>query len=124
MGPRVLRFEARWLKEVQFREIVEEAWQASGTHVQMNDLAGRLSHVHKALHHWDRTVLKNSSKKLKRVQKELDAVAREALTPENVTRQKELADEVEWLLEQEEIYHAQRSRIDWLNFGDKNTSYF
>jgi hypothetical protein len=35
-----------------------------------------------------------------------------------------LAKEIEGLLEQEEIYWAQRSRLNWLQHGDKNTSYF
>lgn len=46
------------------------------------------------------------------------------LSQENVTRQRELADELEQLLQIEEIHWAQRSRINWLMFGDKNTSYF
>jgi endonuclease/exonuclease/phosphatase family metal-dependent hydrolase len=30
-GPSVLRFEARWLKEARFKEIVEEAWENSAS---------------------------------------------------------------------------------------------
>ena len=37
---------------------------------------------------------------------------------------KELAKEVKFLLEQEEIRWAQRSRLNWLQHGDENTSYF
>lgn len=51
-------------------------------------------------------------------------MSRDVFSPENVTRQKELAEELERLLEQEEMYWAQRSRINWLKYGDKNTSYF
>lgn len=80
--------------------------------------------MHKAFHHWDKTVLRNSSKKMKRVQRELEAVSRDSLSPENIAHQKELADELERLLEQKELYWAQRSRIQWLKYGDKNTSYF
>jgi hypothetical protein len=46
------------------------------------------------------------------------------LSEANIARQKELALEIEKLLEQEEIHWAQRSRVNWLQFGDKNTSYF
>ena len=51
-------------------------------------------------------------------------MTREAITDENLAKQKEISLEIEKLLEQEEIYWAQRGRIDWLLFGDKNTNYF
>jgi hypothetical protein len=54
----------------------------------------------------------------------MENVARGDLTDENVARQKELATEIENFLVQEEIHWAQRSRVNWLQFGDKNTSYF
>ena len=54
----------------------------------------------------------------------MERIARDTLTDANITRQKEIALEIEKLLEQEEIYWAQRSRINWLQFSDKNTSYF
>jgi hypothetical protein len=71
------------------------------------DLAGRLAHVHDQLHRWDQTVLKSTSKCIKSAQKEMETVARGALTNENVARQKELATEIEKLLVQEEIHWAQ-----------------
>lgn len=37
--PSVLRFEAKWLKENRFREVMEEAWQTSDTQIQTSDLA-------------------------------------------------------------------------------------
>ena len=41
-----------------------------------------------------------------------------------MARQRELAEEIDKLLEQEELHWFQRSRINWLLFGDKNTSFF
>lgn len=115
-GPKIMRFEVRWPKEAKFRE-------AASPHGP-SDLANRLSYVHKAHHHWDKTVLRNSTKKLKKIQRELETVTRDVLSPENLARQKELADEIERLLQQEELYWAQRSRINWLSYGDQNTSHF
>ena len=120
----VLRFEARWLREEKFREVVEEAWQSSGPEQQNIGLACRLAYVHEQLHRWDKTVLRKSSKKIKKVQRELEQVSRDVLSQENVTKQKELAEELEQLLQMEEIHWAQRSSINWLMFGDRNTSYY
>jgi hypothetical protein len=76
------------------------------------------------LHKWDRYTLQSSKRRLRSAQRELERVAVDALTNENVTKQKEIAVEIERLLEQEEIHWAQRSRVNWLQFGDKNTSFF
>jgi hypothetical protein len=47
----VLRFEAHWLKEARFREVVEEAWGDS--EYSNESLAGRLANVHEKLHCWN-----------------------------------------------------------------------
>ena len=80
--------------------------------------------IHKDLHVWDRSVLKGTKNKLRSVKKEMEEVSRRELSSENVARQKELAMEIEKLLEMEEMYWAQRSRLNWLQFGDRNTAYF
>jgi hypothetical protein len=123
-GPNFLRFEARWLKEPNFYEVVEGAWDASGNPFQPRDLAGRLAVVHKRLHQWDRSVLKGPKRKLKAARKELEEITRSDLTAENIAKEKDLAMEIEKLLEQEELHWSQRSRINWLQFGDRNTGFF
>lgn len=123
-GPSLLRFEARWLKEKDFAEIVQSAWEHSGLTVQSGSLAARLAIVHENLHKWDKAVLKRTKNKLRGTRRELEKVAAQALTSENIVRQKELSEEVEKLLEMEEIHWAIRSRVDWLQFGDRNTDYF
>ena len=63
-GSSVLRFEARWLKEKDFRGVVQGAWEAS-EFSNFGGLAGRLALVHDRLHRWDRSVLKSSKNKIK-----------------------------------------------------------
>jgi hypothetical protein len=119
-GRALLRFEARWLKEKSFRQVVTDAWEAS-SHQAANGLADRLSVVHDNLHRWDRMILKKPQKKINSIKKEVEDLTRSDLTEENIAREKELVDELEKLLEQEETYWAQRSRVNWLKHGDKNT---
>ena len=102
-GPSVLRFEAKWLKESQFQHVVENAWEQSSMHAGSGGLAGKLAVVHSLLHKWDWTVLQNSSRKLRMEKKDFEKVAAGPLSEESVIRQKELAQEIEFLLEQEEI---------------------
>jgi hypothetical protein len=122
-GPFVLRFEARWLKEKKITEVVDDAWQAS-EYLDHNGLASRLALVHDNLHRWDRTVLKKPQNRIKSVKRELEELTRSDISDVNIAREKELAKEIEKLLEQEELFWAQRSRVNWLQFGDKNTNFF
>jgi hypothetical protein len=118
----VLRFEAKWLREARFNEIVEAAWD--NTRNSSLDLAGRLHKIHSDLHHWDRSVLQRNRKRIRAAQRELEQVSVSDLIADNVKKHEEIAKEIEKLLEQEELHWAQRSRINWLQHGDKNTSYF
>jgi hypothetical protein len=111
-GPAVLRFEARWLKEKNFMEIVQGAWDADGPGNLNNSLAGKLARVHDHLHKWDKSVLKRTKNNLRKTQRELEVVVRKSLTPENIARQKELSEEIELLLEMKEQHWAQRSRVN------------
>lgn len=87
-------------------------------------LAGKLAVVHDLLHKWDHTVLHSTNRRMRTTRKDYERVASGPLSDENIARQSELAREIEFLLEQEEIKWAQRSRLNWLQHGDKNTSYF
>ena len=83
-GPSVLRFEAKWLKESQFQQVVESAWACSAAQATSNDLAGKLLIVHELLHKWDRSVLQKTNRKVRSAQKDLERVATGPLTDENV----------------------------------------
>ena len=112
--PTVLRFEAKWLKEPNFQQVLEEAWTRSGQWGAGLGLASKLEMVHSLLHKWDHTVLKSTSKRLRTAQRKYESAASGALSDENIRLQKELAKEIEFLLEQEEIRWSQRSRLNWL----------
>jgi hypothetical protein len=54
----------------------------------------------------------------------LENVVSQSLSPENLARQRELSEEIEKLLEMEEMHWAQRCRVNWLQYGDRNINYF
>ena len=54
----------------------------------------------------------------------MEDVSRRKLFSANIVRQKELAMEIEKLLDMEEMHWAQRSRLSWLQFEDCNTAYY
>ena len=98
-GPAMLRFEAKWLKEAHFQQVVEEAWEQAGVQIQTGSLAGKLSVVHNLLHKWDKNVLQNTKRRIRNSQKEMEKVLSGPLNDETIQQQKELAKVIEELLE-------------------------
>ena len=114
------KFEAKWLHEKVFSEEVQRAWNLAGTE---NGVLARLSRMHDMLHAWDIRVLQ-PKRRLRMAQRELQKSMDGPISDENETKAKEMANLIELLLEQEEIYWSQRSRANWIQFEDRNTSIF
>jgi hypothetical protein len=122
-GPRLKHFEAKWLRESGFRQVVQRAWDEAAS-ISEDGVLGRLSRMHDSLHAWDSHVLRKPKRRLHKAQRELEKAMNGPISDENESKAKEMADLIELLLEQDEVYWAQRSRADWLQFGDRNTSFF
>jgi hypothetical protein len=71
-GPR--RFEAKWLREPKFREVVERAW--GEVEHQSGGVLGKLNKVHEILHQWNDSVLKQPKKNIRQAQRELEKAMR------------------------------------------------
>jgi hypothetical protein len=121
-GPRW--FEAKWLRDKNLREVVQNAWNGASHVIPEGNVLGRLSHLHGALHDWDNSVLKAPKKRLWRAQREFEKAVSGIISDESEAKAKEIADLIEMLLEQEEVRWFQRSRANWLQQGDRNTSFF
>ena len=67
--------------------------------------------------------LEKNKEKIRSAQRELEQITRGDVSESNLARQRELAEEIDKLLEQEELHWFQRRRINWLLFGDR-TSFF
>jgi hypothetical protein len=119
-----IKFEAKWLHEKDFIEVVEQAWHNANEATAGSGVLDRLAHMHKALHDWDRHILKQPRKRIRKAQKKLDSAMNGPMTDENEKIAKEMTDLVEMLLQQEEVHWLQRSRANWLTQGDRNTNFF
>ena len=69
-------------------------------------------------------MLKKPKKRLRKAQRDLEQVMTGPMTDENEIKRKELAELIEYLLELEEIQSMQRSPVDWLRYGYRNTAFF
>jgi hypothetical protein len=93
------RFEACWLREEEFRDVVLHAWEDAAVANPGARVLGKLGHLHEALHVWDRSILKKPKKRIRQVQREFETAVSGAISDESEAKAKELAELIELPLE-------------------------
>ncbi|KAG2598477.1 hypothetical protein PVAP13_5KG367307, partial [Panicum virgatum] len=120
---RILRYKIMWERVESLPETIKAAWESVGTANDLGDVTKKLGAVMTALKTW-------SSEHFGPVTKELEAVRAQvehlmlADPIENRNTIKRLYNRMDELLYREEMMWLQRSRISWLQEGDRNTGFF
>ena len=121
-GSNSFKFEATWLKEEDCRGVVEEAWNSGVDGV--GNLSSHLRGVACSLKDWSSNVLGGLEKRLKQAKRELERWRRAPICDESVGREAVWSFKVDRLEEQIDTYWKQRAHINWLQLGDRSTSFF
>lgn len=117
------KFEVRWLQKEGCEELVKKAWQdafgagAGSVKEGLHDVAG-------VLVDWNRNVLGDLEKRIKKIKKELEVCRKGGLTERSVQMEQVLRYRLEKLEEQKDTYWKQRAHVESLKQGDRNTKNF
>ncbi|XP_038977767.1 uncharacterized protein LOC120108255 [Phoenix dactylifera] len=123
------RFEKLWLSYPQSWDVVREAWSASVRGDAMQRVSRRLELTKRRLRRWNREVVGNIFRRIEEVEAViLDAQGREdrgeELTEADMADLRRSLASHHSLLRQQETFWRQKSRIQWVKDGDRNTTFF
>ncbi|KAK1307044.1 hypothetical protein QJS10_CPA10g01342 [Acorus calamus] len=126
-GPRQFRFENFWLEYSELSQVVRSAWNSGGHASPMGRFQQKLHALQRQLCQWRRR-MGHLPTRIHETHGKLE----ELITMEAAgSRGGDLTDQMKGtsnllaaLQRQQEIYWAQRSRVRWLQEGDRNTRFF
>ncbi|KAF7153144.1 hypothetical protein RHSIM_Rhsim01G0167200 [Rhododendron simsii] len=84
----------------------------------------KLKILRKALKEWSRKEFGNNKICLGQLRNQLNSVQQLAPFEDNLVVQAGIQEAIEVVLAREEMYLHQRSRVNWFNHGDRNSSFF
>ena len=116
------RFEARWLLEEDCDAVVENAWNLTRARGETH-VADLVRSVSRELSAWNKDVLGDLQKRIKKLKNELEE-CRRGISQASINKEQVLRFKLDRLQEQNEIFWKQRAHVQWLEKGDSNTSYF
>jgi hypothetical protein len=118
------RFEAAWLRAPDYREVLEKAWtDRAGGDLSLQSTWATLNQVAVSLQSWRRETFGAVRHKIRKIECKLHYL-RVSASGEGIDEIRNLEKELCELFEREEIMARQRSRVEWLREGDRNTSFF
>ncbi|XP_071909826.1 uncharacterized protein [Coffea arabica] len=116
-------FDKRWLQHEEIFEVIKEAWEENVEGSRMYQVQSKVRNCRVALLKWSNSINKNSKDRIDSLKKQLDQT-RESSMDNKREKMVGLKSQLTKAYNDEEIFWSQKSRLKWLQEGDRNTQYF
>ncbi|CAN1127223.1 Putative ribonuclease H protein At1g65750 [Linum perenne] len=112
------RFDERWMENQDCLETITNDWNPA------RSCQNNLMMIQTTMRKWARRNNMNSGLRIKAIQEELVRVQALPTNEDSKREERSLLSSLDDLWREEERFWKQRARINWLNFGDRNTKFF
>lgn len=119
---RRFHFEEFWVSEASCGSVIQNAW--SGNLNSGEGIVEGLSSCANALQRWNKNTVGNIFSQIQQTKRDLSEVQRVGPFPAQLPLVRVIESRLDGLLEKAEVLWKQRSRVDWLRLGDRNTRFF
>jgi hypothetical protein len=119
------KFEVAWLRSPEYKDVMQSTWAASklgppslqGTWASLHYVAGSLKK-------WSQETFGSIRRKIKGLERQLLFLRVGPVCDASIKEAREIELKLCEMFEVEETMARQRSRVEWLKEGDRNTSFF
>lgn len=118
------RFEAMWVRDGGCEKVIRDHWATSPGGNGLGNVSRSIAECGEALEQWDKSTFGKVHVEIKALRKKMRFLDRNKDRGGNRALLKETKERLDELFAREEIMWRQRSRVIWLQDGDKNTSFF
>lgn len=120
---RAFKYEAMWEDHEVCRNIFQEGWKGSNDDF-WKEWNEKVKVCKSHLSRWHKNTFINATKEIHRLKHQIQEITNLPAAQVDCDLMNSFRRQVDTLWKQEEKFWGQRSRVKWLNYGDKNTKFF